>query len=102
MDTLGALAEPPTDHLMRRKPVGRREPLITNIMWMNLIIQALYQVTVLLILNFHGRSILNLQNDTSDHAFRVKNTLIFNAFVFCQLLRVFNEFNAREPDEINV
>ncbi|GER26956.1 calcium-transporting ATPase 8 family protein [Striga asiatica] len=102
MDTLGALAlatEPPTDHLMRRKPVGRREPLITNIMWRNLIIQALYQVTVLLVLNFGGRRILNLQHDTPDHAFRVRNTLIFNAFVFCQ---VFNEFNARKPDEINV
>ncbi|KAK4414844.1 Calcium-transporting ATPase 8, plasma membrane-type [Sesamum alatum] len=102
MDTLGALAlatEPPTDHLMRRPPVGRREPLITNIMWRNLLIQALYQVTVLLILNFRGRSILNLGHDKSDHAFKVKNTLIFNAFVFCQ---VFNEFNARKPDEINV
>ncbi|XP_042015700.1 calcium-transporting ATPase 9, plasma membrane-type-like isoform X2 [Salvia splendens] len=102
MDTLGALAlatEPPTDHLMRRAPVGRREPLITNIMWRNLIIQALYQVTVLLILNFRGRDILNLQNDNKDHAFRVNNTLIFNAFVFCQ---VFNEFNARKPDEVNV
>ncbi|XP_022854989.1 calcium-transporting ATPase 8, plasma membrane-type-like [Olea europaea var. sylvestris] len=102
MDTLGALAlatEPPTDHLMRRTPVGRREPLITNIMWRNLIIQALYQVTVLLILNFGGTKILNLEHDTSDHAFREKNTLIFNAFVFCQ---IFNEFNARKPDEINV
>ncbi|THF99867.1 hypothetical protein TEA_021097 [Camellia sinensis var. sinensis] len=31
MDTLGALAlatEPPTDHLMHRPPVGRREPLM--------------------------------------------------------------------------
>ncbi|KAL8479739.1 hypothetical protein ACS0TY_026611 [Phlomoides rotata] len=102
MDTLGALAlatEPPTDHLMRRPPVGRREPLITNIMWRNLMIQALYQVIVLLILNFRGKSILNLGHDTKDHAFKVKNTLIFNAFVFCQ---VFNEFNARKPDEINV
>ncbi|KAJ0442012.1 putative P-type Ca(2+) transporter [Helianthus annuus] len=39
MDTLGALAlatEPPTDHLMDRTPVGRREPLITNAMWRNL------------------------------------------------------------------
>ncbi|KAL0410263.1 UNVERIFIED_CONTAM: Calcium-transporting ATPase 10, plasma membrane-type [Sesamum latifolium] len=104
MDTLGALAlatEPPTDHLMRRPPVGRREPLITNIMWRNLLIQALYQVTVLLILNFGGRSILNLRHDKSDHAFKVKNTLIFNAFVFCQIY-MFNEFNARKPDEINV
>ncbi|PIN13481.1 Calcium-transporting ATPase [Handroanthus impetiginosus] len=115
MDTLGALAlatEPPTDHLMRRNPVGRRpskkrkyvrfnfrEPLVTNIMWRNLLIQALYQVTVLLVFNFWGRSILNLEHDTSDHAFRVNNTLIFNAFVLCQ---IFNEFNARKPEEINV
>ncbi|KAL7263411.1 hypothetical protein ACSBR1_001555 [Camellia fascicularis] len=102
MDTLGALAlatEPPTDHLMDRPPVGRREPLITNIMWRNLLIQALYQVTVLLILNFQGRSILNLKHYNIDHATKVKNTLIFNAFVFCQ---IFNEFNARKPDQFNV
>nr|GMC61113.1 calcium-transporting ATPase 10, plasma membrane-type-like isoform X1 [Ipomoea batatas] len=100
MDTLGALAlatEPPTDHLMERPPVGRREPLITNIMWRNLIIQALYQVTVLLVLNFRGTSILSLGN--RDNGVKVKNTVIFNAFVLCQ---IFNEFNARKPDEINV
>ncbi|KAL7137111.1 hypothetical protein ABFS83_10G072000 [Erythranthe nasuta] len=102
MDTLGALAlatEAPTDHLMQRKPVGRREPLITNIMWRNLLIQAMYQVTVLLILNFGGISILNLKHDSKAHAFKVKNTLIFNAFVFCQ---IFNEFNARQPEQMNV
>ncbi|KAA8541543.1 hypothetical protein F0562_022695 [Nyssa sinensis] len=88
MDTLGALAlatEPPTDHLMHRSPVGRREPLITNIMWRNLIIQALYQVSVLLVLNFFGKSILNLKDDSMEHANDVKNTLIFNAFVLCQI-----------------
>ncbi|KAL2503195.1 Calcium-transporting ATPase 8 [Forsythia ovata] len=102
MDTLGALAlatELPTDHLMHRPPVGRREPLITNIMWRNLMIQALYQVTVLLVLNFGGTKILNIEHDNRDHAVKLKNTLIFNAFVFCQ---IFNEFNARKPDEINV
>ncbi|XP_048318312.1 calcium-transporting ATPase 9, plasma membrane-type isoform X2 [Ziziphus jujuba] len=102
MDTLGALAlatEPPTDHLMHRSPVGRREPLITNIMWRNLIIQALYQVSVLLVLNFQGNSILGLNNDTRERAMDLKNTVIFNAFVLCQ---IFNEFNARKPDQINV
>ncbi|KAG6705928.1 hypothetical protein I3842_07G201500 [Carya illinoinensis] len=102
MDTLGALAlatEPPTDHLMQRPPVGRRESLITNIMWRNLLIQALYQVTILLVLHFGGRSLLNLKGDTTEHANKVKNTLIFNSFVLCQ---VFNEFNARKPDEFNV
>ncbi|RVW83719.1 Calcium-transporting ATPase 9, plasma membrane-type [Vitis vinifera] len=102
MDTLGALAlatEPPTDHLMERSPVGRREPLITNIMWRNLIIQALYQVSVLLVLNFCGISILHLKDETRKHATQVKNSMIFNSFVLCQ---IFNEFNARKPDEINV
>ncbi|PNY01826.1 calcium-transporting ATPase plasma membrane-type-like protein, partial [Trifolium pratense] len=85
MDTLGALAlatEPPTDSLMHRSPVGRREPLITNIMWRNLFVQALYQVIVLLVLNFGGESIL--RQDSRTHTLQVKNTLIFNAFVLCQ------------------
>ncbi|KAL7600509.1 hypothetical protein Lser_V15G23628 [Lactuca serriola] len=102
MDTLGALAlatEPPTDHLMDRNPVGRREPLITNIMWRNLLIQALYQVTVLLVLNFDGKRILHLDHESEEDAKKKKNTLIFNAFVFSQ---IFNEFNARKPDEMNV
>ncbi|KAM5579900.1 calcium-transporting ATPase 9, plasma membrane-type-like [Rosa sericea] len=101
MDTLGALAlatEPPTDDLMHRTPVGRRAPLITNIMWRNLLIQALYQVVVLLVLNFLGNSILGLKEDSTQAA-GVKNTIIFNAFVFCQ---IFNEFNARKPEELNV
>jgi Ca2+-transporting ATPase len=102
MDTLGALAlatEPPTDHLMGRPPVGRKEPLITNIMWRNLLIQAIYQVSVLLTLNFRGISILGLEHEVHEHATRVKNTIIFNAFVLCQ---AFNEFNARKPDEKNI
>jgi len=110
-----------------------REPLITNIMWRNLLIQvnylshllvslvvfadftsnqlqdfeasgnntnylfillkaiifgnfqAMYQVSVLLVLNFRGRSILGLSHDNNQHAIKVKNTLIFNAFVLCQV-----------------
>ncbi|KAK9059536.1 hypothetical protein SSX86_020240 [Deinandra increscens subsp. villosa] len=102
MDTLSALAlatEPPTDHLMDHLPVGHRKPLITNIMWRNLLIQAFYQVSVLLVLNFRGREILYSQHDPNEHAIKEKNTLIFNAFVFAQ---IFNLFNARKPDEMNV
>ncbi|KAI3929246.1 hypothetical protein MKX01_006482, partial [Papaver californicum] len=100
MDTFGALAlatEPPTDHLMDRTPIGRKEPLITNIMWRNFVLQVIYQVTVLLILNFKGLSILHLGNNKID--ITEKNTLVFNAFVFCQ---VFNVFNARKPDKLNI
>ncbi|GAA0144967.1 primary active transporter [Lithospermum erythrorhizon] len=102
MDTLGALAlatEPPTEHLMHRKPVGRREPLVTNIMWRNLLVQALYQVIVLLVLNFNGKSLLKLENESTEMASMVTNTVVFNAFVLCQ---IFNEFNARKPEEMNV
>ncbi|KAL5542065.1 hypothetical protein UlMin_009775 [Ulmus minor] len=95
MDTLGALAlatEKPTNELMENPPVGRTEPLITNIMWRNLLSQAFYQIAVLLTLQFKGKSIFNV-ND------QVKNTMIFNTFVICQ---VFNEFNARKLEKKNV
>lgn len=95
MDTLGALAlatEQPTNELMDKKPVGRTEPLITRVMWRNLLSQALYQITILLTLQFKGRSIFGVDEKT-------KNTLIFNTFVFCQ---VFNEFNARNMEKKNI
>ncbi|XP_014506792.1 putative calcium-transporting ATPase 13, plasma membrane-type [Vigna radiata var. radiata] len=95
MDTLGALAlatEEPTDDLMKMAPVGRVEPLITRVMWRNLISQAMYQVMVLLVLEFRGRSIFDVSE-------KVKNTIIFNSFVLCQ---VFNEFNAREMEKKNI
>ncbi|KAJ8760688.1 hypothetical protein K2173_017694 [Erythroxylum novogranatense] len=95
MDTLGALAlatEQPTNDLMIKPAVGRSEPLITKIMWRNLIPQALYQVAILLTLQFKGKSIFSVDD-------KVKDTLIFNTFVFCQ---VFNEFNARSLEKKNV
>ncbi|GLT78628.1 hypothetical protein SLA2020_501570 [Shorea laevis] len=95
MDTLGALAlatEKPTEELMKKPPVGRTEPLITNIMWRNLLAQAFYQVAVLLILQFRGESIFSVTEAVND-------TMIFNTFVLCQ---VFNEFNSRELEKKNV
>ncbi|KAJ4968636.1 hypothetical protein NE237_015337 [Protea cynaroides] len=95
MDTLGALAlatERPTKELMEKPPVGRTEPLITNIMWRNLMAQALYQISVLLTLQFRGESIFSVDQ-------KVNDTLIFNTFVLCQ---VFNEFNSRKLEKKNV
>ena len=95
MDTLGALAlatDRPTDELMDKPPIGWTQPLITNVMWRNLSFQALYQVTVLLTLQFKGKSIFKVKE-------LVKNTIIFNTFVLCQ---VFNEFNARKLEKKNV
>ncbi|RYR32809.1 hypothetical protein HN51_033042 [Arachis hypogaea] len=95
MDTLGALAlatEKPTLELMEKPPVGRTKPLITNVMWRNLMAQALYQIAVLLTLQFRGESIFGVTKGVND-------TLIFNTFVMCQ---VFNEFNARKLEKRNV
>ena len=50
--------------------------------------QALYQVIVLLVLNFGGESILRNNQDSIAHTIQVKNTLIFNAFVFCQVSEI--------------
>ncbi|KAH9687228.1 calcium-transporting ATPase 12 plasma membrane-type [Citrus sinensis] len=82
----------PANDLMSKPPVGRSEPLITKLMWRNLIPQAIYQVTILLTLQFKGRSIFSVNES-------VKDTMIFNTFVFCQ---IFNEFNARKLEKKNI
>uniref|UniRef100_A0A453L6L1 Cation-transporting P-type ATPase C-terminal domain-containing protein n=1 Tax=Aegilops tauschii subsp. strangulata TaxID=200361 RepID=A0A453L6L1_AEGTS len=63
------------------------------------LLQALYQIAVLLVFNFDGKRIFQLHNESREHADKIKNTFVFNAFVFCQ---IFNEFNARKPEEKNV
>ncbi|KAL0896565.1 hypothetical protein Bca101_080526 [Brassica carinata] len=99
MDTLGALAlatEPPNEGLMKRPPIARTASFITKTMWRNIAGQSVYQLIVLGILNFTGKSLLDLNGPDST---AVLNTVIFNSFVFCQ---VFNEVNSREIEKINV
>ncbi|TVU48031.1 hypothetical protein EJB05_07652 [Eragrostis curvula] len=99
MDTLGALAlatEPPNNELMKRTPVGRKGNFISNIMWRNILGQALYQFIVIWYLQTEGKQLFGLKGDNSD---LVLNTLIFNCFVFCQ---VFNEVSSREMEKIDV
>ena len=100
IDTLGALAlatERPTDNLLDVPPVGRREPLISNVMWRNIFFQALYQLAILLALQFKGEKLMGLSG--VPNASQINRTVIFNAFVFCQL---FNEVNARKLEDKNV
>ncbi|KAI5059223.1 hypothetical protein GOP47_0025542 [Adiantum capillus-veneris] len=100
MNSLGALAlatERPTDKLLESPPVGRKEPLITNVMWRNILSQACYQIAVLLVFQFRGKDLLRLSG--GPRAEDINNTIIFNAFVFCQL---FNEVNCRKLEERNV
>ncbi|KAM3411741.1 hypothetical protein ACQJBY_003416 [Aegilops geniculata] len=95
MDTMGALAlatDTPTKALMDRPPIGRTALLISNAMWRNLAAQAAYQIAVLLALQYRGRDVFGTDE-------KGNGTMIFNAFVLCQ---VFNEFNAREIEKKNV
>ena len=94
MDTFAALAlatEPPIPELLERKPYGK-ESLITVRMWTFLTCQSLFQLTVLFVLyyaatSFHNGSFFLARNDDE------MRTVVFNAFVFCQ---IFNEYNARK------
>ncbi|KAG0464345.1 hypothetical protein HPP92_020414 [Vanilla planifolia] len=100
MDTLGALAlatEPPNDELMKRAPVGRKGNFISNVMWRNIIGQAIYQFVVIWYLQTSGKWLFGLEEGSSSDL--TLNTLIFNTFVFSQL---FNEISSREMESIDV
>ncbi|BFU25721.1 calcium-translocating P-type ATPase, PMCA-type, putative [Entamoeba histolytica HM-1:IMSS-B] len=126
MDTLAALAlgtEKPTPSLLNRKPFGRKASLISINMLRNIVTQAIYQLFVLLFLLYCGRELTFLnapcayidhgdfgQYKCADNKLHSINdiekdtttiqTMIFNAFVFCQ---IFNEINSRKVNgEIDV
>jgi len=86
MDRLGALAlvtESPNNELMKRAPVGRFGNFISNIMWRNILGQAFYQFFVIWYLQTQGKWLFGIEGESSD---LVLNTLIFNCFVFCQVI----------------
>ena len=97
MDTMGALAlgtEAPNNELLNRPPYKRDASLISLPMWRNIIVQASYQLAMLGFLLRFGSEIFECVDGSTKHF-----TIIFNAFVYCQ---IFNEFNAREiGDDFN-
>jgi magnesium-transporting ATPase (P-type) len=125
MDSLGSLAlatEVPTPDLLKRKPYGRTTPLISLTMARNIIGHAIFQLVLLLIFLFAGKSILCLfKIDFIGHHFlfitdgvdgknsgigRVSRdptqhfTIIFNTFV---IMTQFNELCSRRiHDERNI
>jgi magnesium-transporting ATPase (P-type) len=106
MDTLAALAlatERPTDKLLERKPHGRYDPLITRKMWRFIIGSGVFQLAIILMLMYLPNIVpfvgLPQKSDWTDTDRAIHSTLIFNTFVFLQLI---NEFNARKlEDELN-
>ncbi|KAJ5075182.1 cation transporting atpase [Anaeramoeba ignava] len=102
MDTMAALAlgtEPPTRELLKRRPYSRYESLLSNIMKRNILGQSLYQLTVLFVILYAGGKIFGYNTKNEDEQTHLY-TILFNAFVWCQ---VFNEINCRKiADENNV
>ncbi|XP_049374364.1 calcium-transporting ATPase 12, plasma membrane-type-like [Solanum verrucosum] len=73
----------PGTKLMQQPPTIQNEPFITNIIWKNILGQALYLISVLLTIQFTGESKYQLSD-------KEKDTMIFNIFVLCQLSNIFH------------
>ena len=96
MDTLAALAlatDPPTKKILDRPPQPKSAPLITINMWKMIFGQAIYQLVVTFVLYFAGMGILGYEN--TEQKRMELNTVVFNTFVWMQVL---NEFNNRRLD----
>jgi Ca2+ transporting ATPase len=102
MDSLAALAlasEPPSDEQLKRPPVNRSTPIITDQMVWNMLGQATYQIVVVSYLFFDPTCFPDWEDDKrEDDGTRAEGpytyhyTMIFNTFVLMQL---FNQYNSR-------
>ena len=127
MDSLASVAlasEPPTDALLERMPYGKKRPMITKIMWYNMLGQATYQLIVVMFLLFSrplivqsfnvgqgsdtphnqaGTTFIRIIFNLSRHADREQRHLVETGtdhftiiFNTFVLMTVFNEFNSRK------
>ncbi|KAJ6661588.1 hypothetical protein lerEdw1_013827 [Lerista edwardsae] len=99
MDTFASLAlatEKPTEALLKRKPYGRKKPLISRTMLKNILCHAFYQLVVVFVLLFVGEKILDVENGRTEPMQSPPTqhyTMVFNTFV---MMQIFNEINARK------
>ena len=102
MDSFASLAlatESPNDELLNRKPYNKDASILTPMMLLNVISQAIFQIMTLTVILFYGEIIFNVPSDRELEHFTWNNvngyhfTIFFNIFVFMQ---VFNSINARK------
>ncbi|KAF8340444.1 uncharacterized protein EI90DRAFT_3035556 [Cantharellus anzutake] len=106
MDTFAALAlatDPAHPGLLNRRPDRLTAPLFSVDMYKQIFGQSVYQIVVILLFHFAGMKIFKY-HDLSEYEHNQKSleigTLVFNAFVFCQ---IFNSLNSRRLDnKLNV
>jgi len=102
MDSFASLAlatEKPNDELLNRKPYSRDADILTPMMKLNIISQALFQIIILTVILFYGDVMFNVPSDRELEHYMWNNvngyhfTLFFDIFVFMQ---VCNSINARK------
>ena len=102
MDSFASLAlatEKPSNELLNRKPYSRDANILTPMMKLNIISQALFQILILTIILFYGDIIFGVPSDRELEHFIWNNvngyhfTIFFDIFVFMQ---VCNSINARK------
>jgi len=101
MDSFASLAlatEDPNDSLLDRKPYSRDASILTPMMKLNIVSQAIFQITTLTIIIFYGDYIFGVPSDRNLEHFMWNNvngyhfTIFFNIFVFMQVLQK-DEYN---------
>ncbi|XP_047340615.1 putative calcium-transporting ATPase 13, plasma membrane-type [Impatiens glandulifera] len=77
--------------------LGSRTNQLTKGMWMNFVIQVLYQVSVLMFFLFekHITKLLGINQD-------VKNTFVFNSFILCQVVNVLNTIQLDKKEVFHI
>ena len=81
--------------LANHEPFDRNQSLITKFMWINIAIHVCYQVSILLICQLLGNIAVHMDKD-------VLQTMIFNTFVFCQLVNLFNAMSFWQTEVLEV
>lgn len=107
MDTFAALGlatDPPTEELLKRKPIENSENIITMFMWKNILFQAYCQFVYLMCILAFTPALLGVPSTIRVEHWTFENgvhyTFFFHVFVFLQL---FNFVNARvlTKEEVN-
>ena len=102
MDSFASLAlatESPTNELLNRQPYKSNSNILTPMMTLTIIAQALFQIACLTVILFYGDVMFGVPSDRELEHFTWNNvngyhfTIFFNIFVFMQ---VFNSINARK------
>jgi magnesium-transporting ATPase (P-type) len=83
MDTFASLAlstEPPNEELLKRKPYGRNDPIISSNMWRNIVGQAIYQIIILSLVLYKAPDWLGIPSNIGVTKYDPKTAVHFSFF----------------------